>query len=415
MKYQHLRGRVAIFYPYNTLGVTRVLQDVSCILAESGYQVEIYATHSKTFPSPVFQSPSISVITNQPALFEGLEIRLPEWTIGRGRKVYRRLLSNLFRPFFQRSLRQRHKRIPYVCLIGIDPLGLADAGSFADFLGVPFIYWSLEMLYMDEIAKRADRRLKCKEIEISRSASFTIIQDEWRGHALTRENGLDPAKMILVPNAPRGEARRSPDSFLHRRFGIQPERKIVLCAGQLGWWSMTKELVNAASSWPENYVLVMQSRQQLLTQDISALMSLADPRRVIFSLDPVYSDEYRTMVDSASIGLAFYNPDFAGPPLRHEKNMGLLGLSSGKLSDYLWCGLPVVVNSKVIGPQELINSYNCGICVSEPGQIKEALDKIFEFYDQYVVNACRCFDERLELDKHFRPVIGKLGELNDKQ
>lgn len=407
-------GRIAIFYPYCHLGVIRVLQDASVLLAESGYKVDIYAMREKTIPEPVFRSSSISVFFNQPAVFKGQGIKLPNWTNRRGCGLYRRLLSQINRPFFRRTLHQRHANIPYVSLIGIDPLGLAEASSFAKGLGVPYIYWSLEMMFMEEITTRKGRRLKFEEMENSRRGLFTIIQDEWRARALISENKLDPANLVVVPNAPRGKARRSPDNFLHKRFNIHPERKIVLYAGQLGWWSMTAELVKEASSWPEKYVLVIQSRQQLLVKDIDVIMRHADSRKVQFSLDPVSSDAYRRLVDSASVGLAFYSPEFTGPPDRHEKNLEILGLSSGKLSDYLWCGLPVVVNRRVIGPQELVNSYNCGICVAETGQIQMALDKIFRHYDEYVGNACRCFDEKLELERHFNPVIGRLGKINDQ-
>jgi glycosyltransferase involved in cell wall biosynthesis len=93
-----------------------------------------------------------------------------------------------------------------------------------------------------------------------------------------------------------------------------------------------------------------------------------------------------------------------------NKNLELMGLSSGKLSSYLHSGLPVVVN-EAIGPRELVKTYDCGVCVSQASEIEEALKTIFERYDWYAENACRCFNERLEFGRYFESVIKKIDGL----
>jgi len=90
--------------------------------------------------------------------------------------------------------------------------------------------------------------------------------------------------------------------------------------------------------------------------------------------------------------------------------MKIMGLSSGKISDYLQHGLPIVVN-EVIGPNELVNDYQCGVVVQHADRIAEALSQIFHNYADFSENACKCFDDMLELSANFKKVIQKIDSL----
>jgi hypothetical protein len=61
-----------------------------------------------------------------------------------------------------------------------------------------------------------------------------------------------------------------------------------------------------------------------------------------------------------------------------------------------------------------VERYECGVCVDTPDEIREALDTIFQDYARYSSNACRCFDEALELERHFQGVIERLTRLEAK-
>ena len=295
--------------------------------------------------------------------------------------------------------------------MGMDPEGLVTAAPLAQMLNVPLVYWSLELLFADEITDETRRLLKRREIQYSRQASLTIVQDEWRAQALIQENGLDATRVLYVPNGRAGVARRSPTAFLRHRFGISKHRKIVLCSGGLAWWNMSQEIVSAAAYWSDDYVLVMQAVSSRRSSEyIKELERLVDPKHVILSFDPVPPNQYLAMVDSADVGLALYSPCRPGTPSKISKNHVLMGYSSGKLSDYLCSCLPVIVNS-AIGPQDLVATYNCGICVSDPRDIAEALPAIFEDYEQYSLNAGRCFTEKLELKRSFEPVIERIDAM----
>jgi glycosyltransferase involved in cell wall biosynthesis len=416
--YNHISGRIAIFYPWGNLDTVPSLRNAAIMLADRGYKVEFYTLTDSNFPQPDFDNPAISVCSNQPEVFRDRGVVRPALAKFIPGRFCRYVASHFYRPMARRlsiepDFRRRHASIPYIAIIGVDPEGLADAAPFADLLGVPLIYWSLELLFSDEIARKNQQTLKSREIVYSRRAAFTIIQDEWRAQALIEENGLDPARVLLVPNAPMGKAIRCSGNFLHERFNIPPERKIVLNAGTIRWWAMSEEIVATASYWREEYVLVMHSRQRSYgygSEYVDSVVDKANPGRVIISFDAVSSDRYRSLVDSADVGIAFYNPYLSWSPSMPNKNLELMGLSSGKLSSYLHSGLPVVVN-EAIGPRELVKTYDCGVCVSQASEIEEALKTIFERYDWYAENACRCFNERLEFGQYFEAVIKKIDGL----
>lgn len=294
--------------------------------------------------------------------------------------------------------------------------GLIEAASFAEKLNIPLINWSLELSFMDKQQNKKQRKRKIQEIDCSQKAVFTIIQDKWRAKALADENGISISKMVLVPNAPMGIARRKPDRSYRERLGIPVDKKIILCTGNIGYHSMNLEIIEAANNLPNEYILVMQSPQSPSPKyDYSTQMILsANTERVKLFFDPVPTENYRALVDAADVGICFYRACSFDSPKTYSKNLDIIGLSSGKLSDYLYSGLPVIVND-VIGPKELVASNECGKWVNNPKDIEIALRVIFLNYDYYSNNACRCFNEKLELSKYFQPVIERISGMYNSQ
>ncbi|HVO65027.1 MAG TPA: hypothetical protein VMT12_00970, partial [Syntrophales bacterium] len=137
------------------------------------------------------------------------------------------------------------------------------------------------------------------------------------------------------------------------------------------------------------------------------IMSLANPMKVIVSFDQFTASEYHQMLDSADVGIAFYSYTSPYASAGIDMNMKIMGLSSGKIADYLQHGLPIVVN-EILGPKNLVDEYRCGVCVAQADGIAGALSSIFVDYDTYSKNACRCFDDRLELSSHFQSVTERL-------
>lgn len=410
MSSERCKGRIALFFALGTYDTVSSVRDGVNLLAHAGYLVEVYLLENSLYPVASADSEGVTIIGDKPFAFFHGSLPPPKWMRGRGGRPYKRFAFDIVGPawrrlVFKRELLKRHLVIPYQYMIGIDPEGLPSAAQFANWLGIPYIFWSLELRFMDQANEKSELKLKRQEIELSRGAALSIVQDEWRKEALVKENGLDGSRVLFVPNAPMGTARRIKSSFLREKLNIPAEKKIILCSGTIATWGMCRELVEAASDLPDDVVLVMHSRLKRdppLRGYENSVIAAADPKRVIFSFDSVPSAQYPDLVRSADVGVAFYNGvSNSGKP---DKNMVLMGYSSGKISDYLQNGIPIVVN-ECIGPRQLVDTYGCGVWLSNPQNFSKGVRAVFDDFERYSANALRCFDTCLELEKHFQAVI----------
>ena len=388
------------------------------MLAESGLHVDLYVRGDRSYPPADFGQASVSVTSDRPGIFDLGPTTHPRWMISHSAKPYLWAVQHAFHPVwrslvFGRELREIHRTSPYRCIIALDSQALVDCARYANELGVPLVYWSLELIFRSELRTRRELRFKEDETRLSREAALVIVQDPWRGAALVEENGLDPDRVMYAPNAPRGRARRRPSSHLRRVLGISPDRVVVLCSGGLAPWAASLDLVKAASEWPERFFLVMQSVQSLQGNRlhfVERVRTAADPRRVRILTEPIPLSKYRDLVDAADIGLALYEPRTVGPERAVMRNFELMGYSSGKLANYLQSGLPIVT-SDLVGLRDLAVGLGCGRCVHSADQVLAALEEIMVDYNGFVARACRAFDERLELSRQFAPVVTRIAAL----
>jgi hypothetical protein len=303
--------------------------------------------------------------------------------------------------------RARARPSSYDLMIGVDPDGLAMAAEMGGRAALG--YYSLELLLSDEIATPAERRLKEQERALSRRAALVIVQDPDRAALLVADNALDPARVLLVPNAPMGPARRRPARAWHERFGLAPDSRVVLHAGSLGDWTGIEGLVASVPTWPAPWVLVVHTRYDGETSAyIEGLAARSDRQRVFFSLKPVERLAYDGLVDSADVGLAFYVP--TGESAFTRQNVQTIGLSSGKLAYFLRAGLPVIVN-RAASIGSLIDEAGCGIAVDDAARVGSALEHIAASYDEYSRAALCVFDERLDFRRAFEPVVTRVESL----
>jgi glycosyltransferase involved in cell wall biosynthesis len=296
---------------------------------------------------------------------------------------------------------------PFGCVIGVDPDGLALAHSMAR--GAPLGYFSLELLLSYELSTAVDRQLKAQERELSQQARFVIVQDEARGRLLAEDNQLPWERLVLVPNAPPGPARREPGRYWHERFDLPSDARVVIHAGSLGDWTAIEDLVESASQWPDPWVLVVHTRYDAeRSAYVDRLRTLADSRKVFLSLKPVPRQDYDALIDSADVGLAFYVPD-PGSAFT-QRNLLTLGLSSGKLAFALRAGLPVIVNRAASIAAE-VDTYEMGVAVQDATDVRAALTHVAEDYTRLSHNALRFFEEHLDFRRAFGEVLRRVDAL----
>ena len=393
-------GRVAIVYPSSNLDSVPSLCNTAVLLAEHGYWVDIFTCLDDIHVRPTFTDERISVL---PAYAASLNGQPSPWRLFRDRVCW--LLRLLV----------RHQRKPYVCIIGVDPLGLVRARIIARWVKAPLAYYSLELLLSYELVTEYEQQLKVQERALSQEAAFVIIQDEERAALLARDNQLSPARIICVPNAPLGSASRHRSNYLREKFDISLDTKIILHTGSVGAWACTHQLMRSTHDWPDDWVLVCHTRYRAIGLDrdyITTLQDLAKPGRVFFSTEPISHHEYPQLVQSADVGVAFYciQPGSTWT----QDNILHIGLSSGKLAYYLCAGLPVLVND-VPSLRRLVSTYHCGEATVDPAATSAAIECILADYETYSQNAVTCFNREFDFVGKFNQVFIALERLKQRQ
>jgi glycosyltransferase involved in cell wall biosynthesis len=417
---QH-RMKIGVVYPRANVDTVPSLVGAVDLLAQAGHDVHLFTYAAAGQAPPTFACASVRLrLLGVDGLAEfstaGLRgvVKRAGWLPSVARapliRTYRVLgagLANGSRLAARARNAVAEREEPFDCVIGVDPDGLALAHSVAR--GAPLAYFSLELLLSYELSTAVDRQLKAQERELSQQARFVIVQDEARGRLLAEDNNLPWECLVLVPNAPPGPARRNPGRYWHERFDLPTEARVVLHAGSLGDWTGIEDVVESASGWPDPWVLVVHTRYDAeLSAYVDQLRTLADPRKVFFSLKPVPRQDYDALIDGAEVGLAFYIPD-PGSAFT-QRNLLTLGLSSGKLAYSARAGLPVIVNRAASIADE-VDAHGMGVAVQDASGVGAALNQVAEEYTWFSDNAIRFFEEQLDLRRAFGEVLRRLDAL----
>ena len=409
-------GRVGLFFPFRGFDSVPCLVAAVELLCESRFAVDVFmpsgseavsctlpyfADSSARFPAFIESGVPWPRVAGRLARFVPYDLyELGAGPVVRGRR--RRAIA-------ERAMVERAAEMPFTCLIGVDPQGLIEAQAWSASLGTPYMCWSLEILIREELYSSRFLRLKDREVAANRGALLTIVQDEDRASLLAAQNDIPTERIVHVPNAYRGVARRSKSYFAHQLLGIPAGETVVLAAGEVAPWAMSEQIVRSVSDWPEGFTLVVHSRFDLgANKHADRVVAAADPRRVRFSTRPLPPAQYQSLVDSADVGLALYEPQPAERWL--QGNLRTLGLSSGKLAAYLRAGVPVIV-SRLKGPEGLVDGYRCGIVIEQADQLPGALRMVRGRHDEFSANAIRAFDGSLSVDRYLQPVLTVLADL----
>ena len=413
---QEREGRVGLFFPFRGFDSVPCLVAAVELLCESRFAVDVFMPSgseavSRTLPYFADSSARFATFIESGVpwpRFAGQRDRfvlydLYELGVGpvmRGRR--RRAIA-------QRATVERAAKMPFTCLIGVDPEGLIEAQAWSACLGVPYMYWSLEILIREELSSSRFLRLKDREVAANRGALLTIVQDADRASLLAAQNDIPTDRIVHVPNAYRGVARRSKSCFAHQLLGIPAGETVVLAAGSVAPWAMSEQIVRSVGDWPEGFTLVVHSRFDMGANELAdRVVAAANPRRVRFSTRPLPPAEYQSLVDSADVGLALYEPQ---PAERYvQGNLRTLGLASGKLAAFLKAGVPVIV-SRLKGPEGLVDGYRCGMVIDQADQLPGALRMVRSRHDEFSANAIRAFDGSLSVDRYLQPVLTVLADL----
>lgn len=387
--------RIAVFEPDADLATNPSLTCLLEALTRKGVQVDVFMP-SDDARYPTFNSFATRYPFPKPlSLWSGdLRKTLANWW---DKGVWRFRVDRVF------------AEKAYDLIIGVNSLGVIVGCDYAKRFKLPLIYMSFEIFFRDELSSFWEVREKKRECIASRLADLVIIQDQWRAQLLAVENGLATDKFEYLPVSPSGSTKVATSDYLRRRFNLADGQIIVLHAGSFTDWTYAEELLESAAHWPKDFTLVIHTRYKPETTDrYIQKVGAQKLSNVILSTDPLPPDSYEQLVASADMGLVLYKPM---PHCRNtQKNIQTIGLSSGKFSYYMKYGIPVIsINQRSY--EHLLAEYGFGENIASPGEIPEALERVWSNYDHYRKEAQRLFSERLNFDIHWPIIECRIGRL----
>ncbi|MAL85811.1 MAG: hypothetical protein CMI23_05595 [Opitutae bacterium] len=292
-----------------------------------------------------------------------------------------------------------HCYFRYEIIISIDNIGLVTS-KFLNFLKKSEIYyWSLEI----DTNKSNLFVYRLFEVLYTSCLSSTreiIIQENSRLKVLSNHYSVDfnGRNIYFIPHSPINSKKFLNRNFFKQKFKFRENKKIILHAGWIHDAMCVDQLALVSRYWKNKYQLVLHEREKRSAEEpfIKHIHSLSG-KRLKLSLDPVSFDNIDDVFSSADIGIIAYDKRYGGGRENVFK-------ASGKLGQYLKCGVPVIALN-LPGYSELFSKYNCGLVFNHFGEIENCIDQIFSNYQFYRDGCFKCFEEEFDFSKYFNRLL----------
>jgi glycosyltransferase involved in cell wall biosynthesis len=305
-------------------------------------------------------------------------------------------LPTSFKFFFIVLLKLKFSR--NLIVIGGDTLANIFIGKLKKIFNWKHIVFQLEFPQIVTSYHPVLTNIEIQENKSLETANMIITHDKYHKSFLLEQFNLNEAVIFLLPNASTTPIHKGQSYFLQDRLKIDHDKIIALHSGGFGNSFRCKELAENAMFWM-NYKLVFHTSHSMENnfyfQSVRTLVM--DCSSIYFSMTPVTTDELDLLISSAKIGIALYD---AHSGYRAK----LMGLASGKIGNYLKCGLPVIATN--LPSLEYLKEYECGILVDDESEIEFAISKILVDYKKYSDNAYNCY-ESLWDSKRYLEKIGQ--------
>ena len=373
--------RVGLFLYYEWLSLAPSLVSTIRVLTEKGYAVDILQLRDETVEAFKPESDAVTFVS----------IKLG--------KLNMLTLLNFFSASLWRSLFRR-----YEFFIGVDHEGIIAAGILGTLKRVPHVYYSLEILTKEDIAgEKGIRKVfliarKLLEDYFSKRAEVTVVQDKYRAEVLSQDNGIEEARMVFVPNS---YYFATPILCNEDSMGVQipADKKIVIYTGSIMPEMALEEVLEGMHNWPKETFFILHApyRTPYMKKIEEVIEKNNLQEKVAISIKKLSFEELCCLIRKAHIGISFYRPvdkSFALGP-------------AGKLSFYLSQGKPVVTGT-IPSAFDLINIYQCGICVEDPRDAGGAIKTILDRYAEFSQHTKQCYEEALNFSQHFNKVLDRI-------
>lgn len=370
-----VKARIALMllYESRTLSTFSSVYNTAHMLYHHGYSVDLFLAENIEVDHPL---KGIRVITMKLTSIKG----------------YLRALI--------RKIRQ------YDLIIAYNSKELIISSILGKILRIPYIYFCLEIIGFDEIKTLKSKINKYIEIFLNKGANITIVHDEIRKDFISKLHGLNPNNILCVPNSDIGVVRKK-TTYLRDKFEISEDKIIVLFTGGIELWAIDHNMINAVRNWDNSKVLVMHgwSRDNYVNQLIPLIDEINKiEKKIYLSLNTLKKDDYDQLIASADVALSWYKRELS-------LNVENVGLSSGKFSAYLRCGIPVIVPSYLKSLCDIVDKYNIGISADNEYTIDGAVTKIMDNYNVYRKNAFDFYLEHMDFGRKFDVVLHSIDDL----
>lgn len=247
-------------------------------------------------------------------------------------------------------------------VIAIDPEGSLVAVRFLGAIGRESIrcsYISYEILFAEEILFQREKTLKEHDLAYLRLCTSVLIQDEMRGEMFRREAGLD-VSMHFSPVSPHTYLGQSADKEQTKRaLGLPLDKKILIYSGSLYPYAKPDWWIEIAEQLPKDFIFLFTcfDGSQFKNHDLARIARILSTKgNALFVQKELPADQYMQVLQACDVGLALFRPVYTH--WMNGRNIRQLGLSSGKFSNYICCGLPVICDSN--------QEYFCKLAVDYP-------------------------------------------------
>jgi glycosyltransferase involved in cell wall biosynthesis len=262
-------------------------------------------------------------------------------------------------------------------IIAIDPEGamlamrLRDAGNNGN---IRYSYISYEILFHNEIIFAREQKLKEHDLAYLRLCKEVLIQDEVRGKMFCKEVGID-FKLFYAPVSPHRYLGRSHNKdTIKKALGMPLDKKILVYSGSLAPYAKPDWWIKIAENLPHEYIFLFTcyDSQQLKDQNLARIgRVLAALGNTFFMQKELPAAPYMQLLQTCDVGIALFRPVYTH--WMNGMNIRQIGLSSGKFSNYVSCGLPVICDSSQEAFRKLAIDYPIVQTISAPEEVASKL------------------------------------------
>jgi glycosyltransferase involved in cell wall biosynthesis len=272
-------------------------------------------------------------------------------------------------------------------IAAIDPEGAMLAIRLLDSINRSAIhcsYISYEILFSDEIILPWEKKLKEYDIAYLRICKEVLIQDEVRGDMFCKEVGFDVNKLYYSPVSPlQYVGRSSSKNAIRNRLGLPLDKKILVYSGSFSPYAKHDWWIRIAEALPDNYVFLFTcyDSKQLHDQNFARIgRILSGKGNTLFMGKELPVAVHQQLLQACDVGIALFRPIYTH--WMSGRNIRQIGLSSGKFSTYIACGLPVICDGDQDVFCKLAKNYPIVQTISEPEETVSKLKVLSEIGDE---------------------------------